>query len=523
MTLNSGMQQRDYQTKAIEDCRRAFRNGARRIILQAPTGAGKTVIGAQIVEGAVQKGNRVLFLAHRRELVHQCADKLRRFGVDYGILMAGEDPMYEFEVQVASIDTLRVRCLESGKFPLPRADVVMIDECHRSLAPTYLRLIKHYVDEYNAVVMGLSATPIRGDGRGLGHVYEHMVCCPSINELTRMGHLVQVEYYAPTIPDLTGIKITRGDYDEKELDRAMNQRKAVGDIVTNWARIGRDRPTIVFATSVAHSIHLCEEFRRAGVAAEHIDGGTMIAERETILRNLHTGRTQVVTNCMVLTEGFDEPKLSCCVLARPTKNEGLYLQMAGRTLRPAEGKVSTRLIDHSGNVYEHGFLADERRWSLDEGKPLTSSPREPVLKEGKSICCIQCSLIYTGQRRCPGCGHLPERRGEYVDSRHADLMRIDEEKRRTAKRREYTMEDKQRWYSMLLHYAHDKKRKAGWVAHTYRDKFGVWPRGMEEIPIAPNLEVTGYIRHKNIRFAHRQRKLQERGHHATVNEGSSQG
>lgn len=493
---------REYQNAAVEDSRRCFASGDKRILLVAPTGAGKTVIAAMFSKLAVEKGNRVLFLAHRRELVKQCEDKLISFGVEPGIIMAGEFLQMDYEVQVASIDTLRARAMSTDRMPLPHADVVIIDEAHRSLAPTYLQLM----DEYpHAAIIGLTATPVRGDGKGLGAVYDSMVQCPSVGELTEMGFLVPARYFAPTIPDLTGVKIVRGDYDSRQLEAAMDKREPVGDVIENWARICPDRPTIVFASGVKHSIHLCEEFQKAGIRAAHVDGSMTTVERDGIIRGLLNGTYQVVTNCMVLTEGFDMPDLSCCVLARPTKNIGLYLQMAGRVLRPAPGKTDTIIIDHSGNVYEHGFVADDHGWQLDETMPMKpKEERDRPRKEVKQITCVKCAHIYSGQRACPSCGHVPKMRGEALETRHAVLGELEE--RKTAKKKVYTREEKQRWYSMLLGHAETKGKSTGWVAHTYKSKFGVWPRGLDDTPETPELEVSAYIRHRNIAFAKRKEK-----------------
>lgn len=467
------------------------------------------MIAAQIVERAVEKGRYVIFLAHRRELVNQAADKLIHFGVDHGVLMAGEFPYGATNVQVASIDTLRARCIKSNKLPLPHADVIVLDEAHRSLAPTYLKILDLYP---KAVVLGLTATPIRSDGKGLGHVYEDMVSCPSIRALIDMGHLVEPRTFAPTIPDLTGVRVRNGDYDPRELSRAMDKRRLVGDIVSHWFRLAADRPTIVFASSVKHSIHLKDEFLRQGVRAVHVDGETPVKERKAAVTDVKVGKVQVVCNYAVFTEGFDEPSLSACVLARPTKNLGLYLQMAGRTLRPFKDKEDSLIIDHSGNIYEHGFITDQHNWVLEEGKALhdTNSERQRKLDERKPITCVKCMTVYTGQRICPHCGNVPERKGKWVESASGDLMEVREEKRRTAKKRVYTSEEKQSWYSQLLHYAHEKKKSEGWVAHTYRAKFGVWPRGLNKLRQEPTGEVRGYIRHRNIAYAKR-KSAEDRG------------
>lgn len=495
-----------FQDKAIHDLRQSFAAGYRRLLLQAPTGSGKTVIAAQIVKGAVDKGRQVMFLAHRRELVNQAADKLVRFGVDHGVLMAGEFPYGATDVQVASIDTLRARCINTDKLPLPHADVLIVDECHRSLAPTYLKIFDLYPE---AVVLGLTATPIRSDGKGLGHIYEDMVRCPSIAELTRLGHLVPVRTFAPTIPDLTGVRVKGGDYDPKELERAMDRRRLVGDVISHWYRLAEGRPSIVFASGVKHSVHLKDEFNRQGVVAAHVDGETPVAERQRIIDDLKVGKVNVVCNYAVFTEGFDEPSLSCCVLARPTKNLGLYLQMAGRTLRPAEHKEDTFLIDHSGNVYEHGFVSDEHDWVLEEGKALYTTPaeRQRNLDEKKPITCVKCATMYTGQRRCPHCGHYPQPRGEFVESLSGDLMEIRAEKRRTAKKKVYSTEEKRQWYREIKGYAEEKGKSDGWVAHTFKSKFKVWPNFYrDEPPCKPGGEVSGYIRHRNISYARKMEK-----------------
>jgi superfamily II DNA or RNA helicase len=497
---------RDYQTEAIDNLRRSFASGSRRAILFAPTGSGKTVIAAQIVKAAVDKGRQVMFLAHRRELVNQAADKLVNFGVEHGVLMAGELPYGATDVQVASIDTLRARCIKSDKLPLPRADVIIVDEAHRSLAPTYLKIFDLYPE---AMVLGLTATPIRSDGKGLGHVYEDMVQCPSISELIKLGHLVEPRSFAPTIPDLTGVRVRMGDYDPKELDKAMRKRSLVGDVIEHWYRLSSDRPTIVFAAGVKHSINLRDEFVKAGAKAAHVDGDTPLRERQQVISDLQAGKVQVVCNYGVFTEGFDEPKLSSCILARPTKNLGLYLQMAGRTLRPAANKKDSLIIDHSGNVYEHGFVTDAHNWVLEEGKALqdNNEDRQRKLDERKPITCVKCMTVYTGQRICPHCGHVPERKGKYYESRSGDLMEVRAESRRTAKKKVWTTDEKRYWYAQLKGYAELKSKSMGWAAHTFKAKFGVWPNHYSHVPSAqPQGEVLGFIRHRNIAYAKRKQR-----------------
>jgi superfamily II DNA or RNA helicase len=339
-------------------------------------------------------------------------------------------------------------------------------------------------------------------------MYDDMVHCPSISELIRQEYLVMPRSFAPTIPDLTGIKVVRGDYDPKELEAALDRRKLVGDILTHWHRLASDRPTVVFASGVKHSMHLRDEFVRQGVNAVHLDGNTALTERTKIIDDLKKGKIQVVCNYGVLTEGFDEPTLSACILARATKNLGLYLQMAGRILRPAANKKDAVIIDHSGNIYEHGFVTDDHGWALEEGAALKedAAERQRKFDEKRPICCVMCTAVYTGQLVCPKCGHTPETKGKWVETRHGELMEVRADKRRTAKKREYTKQEKQQWYSELLMLAQITGKTSGWVAHTYRAKFEMWPRGLMDSKVEPSGEVRSYVRHRNIAYAKRKEK-----------------
>ena len=402
------MKLRPYQVRAVDDLRELIRRGRRRVLLQAGTGAGKTVIAAEIIKSADDRQSHSLFLAHRRELVFQCSRKLRDFNVPHGIIMAGEQPLARY-CQVASIQTLWSRFRRFGRSHLPQADLLVFDECHRSLAPTYEKLVEQYPD---ALLIGLTATPARGDGRGLGDVYEDMVQCPPIPVLQEQEFLVGTRYFAPTIPDLEGLTVRAGDYVESELEERMDKPVLVGDIVEHWGRLGSDRKTVVFATSVKHSIHLCNQFREAGVRCEHIDGSTPTGERDTILADLSRGEVQVVTNCMVLTEGWDQPDVSCAALARPTKSLVLYLQMVGRILRAYPGKKDALIIDHAGTIHQHGFVEEFTDWTLEpdtvQQNPIQAKRQE---HDVKPITCTNCFATYVGRPVCPECGHANVRKG----------------------------------------------------------------------------------------------------------------
>ena len=493
------MELRQYQKDALNDIIRSQRRGNKNVLLQAATGSGKTVMASAFVKHFVEQGKKVLFLAHRRELIMQCSEKLDSFGIKHGIIMAGTQGQFWFDVQVASIDTLRSRSITNKKEELPPADLVIIDEAHRCLSKTYLQLISKYKD---SMVLGLTATPVRSDGRGLGHIFNDMIQAPSIKWLTAQGSLVQATYYAPSIPDLKGIQSSMGDYNSVQLAERMDKPKIISDVISSWRKIASGKKTIVFATSVAHSMNLAESFVDIGVRAAHIDGSTENDERERVLREFNSGSIQVICNCMVLTEGFDCPPAEVCVLARPTKSLGMYLQMVGRVLRPNPGKEFATIIDHSGAVYMHGFIEDDVQWELDPKKPLSIKERKIEReKEEALIVCDGCFTAYTGSNICPKCGHIAEKKSQYVAVLDAELGFVDKATRAVKKKLTYVPEFRAEFYAMLLGYCALKSYNTGWAFYTYKNRFKEDPAYRDAQPIKPSKECMNYIKYLQIRSA----------------------
>jgi DNA repair protein RadD len=309
---------RPYQVEVIDKYGRTVAAGQKRIILVAPTGSGKTVIASAIIAQAVTQHRSVLVLAHRREIITQTSRKLHDHGIRHGIIQAGFEKLLRpmEAVQVASIQTLHARAVRSDSMKLPPAHLLIIDEAHHCPATTYTKIINAYPD---AVLLGLTATPCRGDGRGLGGIFEIIIECPQVADLITQSHLVKTRVYAPVNPNLKGITVRNGDYAENELAARMDRDKLVGDIVTHWHRYGERRRTVAFGCSVGHSVHITEEFIKAGVKAEHIDGTTPKDQRDATLVRLASGEIELVSNCMVLTEGWDMPEVGCCILARRPK------------------------------------------------------------------------------------------------------------------------------------------------------------------------------------------------------------
>ena len=391
---------------------------------------------------------------------------------------------------------------------MPPANIIFIDEAHHAPAATYRTIVERYPD---AQIIGMTATPCRRDGRGLGGIFERLIECPQVSELIKLDYLVRTKVYAPSTPDLKGVHTRQGDYVESELAEVMDVPELVGDIVSHWHRLAERRKTVVFATSVAHSIHLCEEFTKSGVKAEHIDGSTPKEERDEILARLSRGEIEVVTNCMVLTEGWDQPDVSCCILARPTKSMGLYRQMVGRVLRPAPGKDHALILDHAGAVFQHGFVEDPMIWTLDKdtkARALTHEARQRT-PSSRLLECSQCHAIRTGGEPCPHCGFMPKRRGEYVSVRDGDLAHLGRDYR--ARAHQHSPEQRHQFHAMLAFIAQDRGYQPGWAAHKFKEKFGHWPERPVGVPIRPNAEVIAWERHCRIKYAKSMQKVAANG------------
>jgi superfamily II DNA or RNA helicase len=488
---------RPYQSAVIAEYDETLAAGTKRVILVAPTGAGKTVTGAAIVQAAVQKRHKVLVLAHRREIIAQTSAKLHTFGISHGIIQAGF-PLRPLEpVQVASVATLNARAIRSERMELPAADLLVIDECHHCPADTYRRIINAYPD---AVLLGLTATPCRGDGRGLGSIFKDIIECPQVAELIGQGYLVGTRCYAPTTPDLVGARVQAGDYVEKQLADRMDKPKLIGDVVTNWHRYGERRKTVCFAVNVSHSVHIRDEFIRSGVRAEHIDGSTPKAERDASLSRLASGEIELITNCAVLTEGWDMPEVGCCILARPTRKMGLYRQMVGRVLRPAHGKSDAIIIDHSSAVFRHGFPEDPVSWTLD---PDTFAQNRQHKKRcapestSRLLECSQCGAVRVGGEPCQHCGFMPQPKPKAVAVADGDLGLVSGGKAKVA---EY---DQMTWHAMLVSIGIDRGYNPCWAGHQYKQKFGHWPSLRAIAPITPTPEVRSWVRSRQIAFARR--------------------
>ena len=470
------MKLRPYQDEGVARVVDSMRRGKKRILLVLATGGGKTVVAAEIVRRALAKGTRVLFAAHRRELITQCVQKLVDAGIplnDVGIIMAGFHPHSSCPVQVASVDTLRNR-------EKPPARLIIIDESHRCLAPTYRNLVAYY-QETGAVVLGLTATPYRADGGGLGEVYEDLVVLSTPSHLVADGFLVAprvLSIPAAKQADLSGVHTRGNDYVESELAAAMDHTELLGNIVEHWQKHADGRRTVAFAASVAHSQHIAESFVSAGIPAEHLDGETAASERDAILARLSTGQTLVVANCGVLCEGWDQPAVKCCISARPTKSLGLWLQQAGRILRPWEG-VGALILDHAGNAIVHGLPQETREFTLE---PTPSK----LVKRKTTRQCPKCDCVCPVRaKECPECGYVFPSSSRSVQEAREGVELTEVVVGTVQAMRDFwnrLLEEWEVFNRKALEYG-SKPRLPGWVYHRFRAQYTCRPPSGCRLPI----------------------------------------
>lgn len=487
---------RDYQTQAVDSLRAAFAARRKRPVLVAATGAGKTRVAAAMAKLAVAKARaegtrgRVMFVAPRRKLVKQTAKAFAALGLDVSLLMAGSPQRSTSDVIVASMQTLTSR-IEYG---LPDVRLVVIDECHESTMGAVKTLVDHYAAK-GVPCVGLTATPARGDGTGLGEVFDEMVFASNVADLTAVGHLVPVKYFAPSEPDLKGVKITAGDYNQKQLGERMEP--LIGDVVENWKRIASGQKTVVFTVTIANAVALCEAFCAAGIRAEWISGEAADDEQEAIFSRHESGETLVLCNAQLLSFGWDSPSVTCCVLAKPTKSIASYLQMAGRVLRPAAGKTHATIIDHSGVVDRLGFVDDDFGWTLDGKKQAVENLTRKAEKEpASSMTCPCCKALHKPAPKCQACGfsYPPKVETPQMVAAKLEELKRGEHKAKAKTRKEMTQAERTEVYAELMGYAQSHGKSVGWSYYLFNDIFGAFPSGKKPSPQPCSERVERFVR-----------------------------
>jgi DNA repair protein RadD len=451
---------RDYQQQLIADIRERFRSLDRTVLVQLATGGGKTVTSAFMVSGAVARARRCLWVVHRREIIMQASKTFWNMDIEHSLIMGGSVSDPRAAVQIGSIQTVARRLDKIGEI-----DLIIFDECHHMASAQYQALYDRFP---RAQVIGLTATPWRLDGRGLGGWFDTMVQGPSVSDLMESGALSDYKLFAPSTPDVSKVEKQGGDFKSSDLSKVMNKATITGDAVSHYSRLAPSKQAVAFCCSIEHSMAVAHQFHQSGIVAEHVDGQMNHGERDAIIERFTSGQTKVLCNAALLGEGFDVPAIEAVILLRPTASLSLHLQQIGRALRPAPGKPHAVILDHAGNAERHGLPDDDREWSLDDRpKKKRGEKSEVSIKQ-----CPDCYRVHAPAPACPQCGHTYAVVGREVENVEGELIEVDMEMVRARKRQELksakTLDDlvalgRQRGYRNPIVWAsHRLRERAEW-------------------------------------------------------------
>ena len=446
---------RPYQTDLIAAAREKLTQH-KSVLVQAATGAGKTALASYMVKGAIQKNKPVFFTVHRKDLIKQTSVAFNEFEIPHSFIAANKPYNPYSMAQICSIDTFKNRL---GKVPVPA--LMIVDECHMANSEGWSKVINYYRQQ-GTYIIGLSATPWRLDGSGLGKHFESMVTGPAMSWLIENRYLSDYRLFAPSIPDLDGVKITAGDFNRGDLaDWADGDNVRMGCAIEHYKKLAPNTRAICYCVSRRDSEKTAHAFREAGIPAMHMDGETPMEERKKIISAYANGQISVITNVDLITTGFDlaaqvgrDVAVETIILMRPTRSMSLYLQMVGRGLRPKPNPCI--ILDHSGCAYEHGLPDDKRVWTLDD------RPRRKAGEKTISIkVCQECLRAYRAHaKKCPYCGHVPVVKYREIETVDGDLIEV---AREMNKKRDKQAVGRARTIEELTQIAHERGYKIGWV------------------------------------------------------------
>lgn len=432
---------REYQIDLINNVRNSYRHGKKAPCIVLPCGGGKSVVVAEMAKRTTEKGNRVLFIVHRKELCDQIRNTFSRWGVDMDLC------------QIGMVQTV---CRHLDKVSAP--SLIITDENHHSKAKSYMEIYKAFPNAYR---IGVTATPQRLDGSGLKDVNDDLIVGVSAKWLIENKFLAPYEYFAPTLVDLEKVKVTKGEYDEKQVEEIMIKRAIFGDVIAYYNKLAKGKQAICYCTTIKHSQAMTEHFNENGITAVHIDGETPKNERDEVIEKFRNGEIKILCNVDLISEGFDVPDCECAILLRPTKSLTLYIQQSMRCMRYKDGKTAV-IIDHVGNYVRHGLPDSDREWTLD-GK---AKKDKSAFKNTELQTCPNCFEVFAKYdlqkklvRICPHCKYvLPiPKKQEIEEIRETALQKI------TDFVVNYDSPNECGSYQELLLYAKRKGYKSGWA------------------------------------------------------------
>lgn len=426
---------RAYQQDILAEVRTHVRQGIRALLIQSPTGSGKTALTAHMAgESSARAGWRVWFLVHRKELIEQSIRTFSLVGIPHGVIAAGFMADRRPLVQIGSVQTIGRRLDR-----LERPDLIIWDEAHHLAAGTWSAIFAAVPE---ALHIGLSATPERLDGAGLGAYFDRMVRGPSVSELIEQGWLSPYKLYAPRPIDLSGVHTKLGDFVKGEIAAAMDKPTITGDAIAHYRRYADGKRAIAFCCSIEHSRHVVAQFQAAGIPAAHVDGCTDPAERRLAMQRFVAGEILVLANVELFGEGVDVPAIEAAILLRPTQSLALYLQQCGRALRVCEGKAQAIILDHASNSHLHGLPDDPREWTLEGRKKKKRAADAPL----PIRTCPKCfAALPAAVGVCKYCGTVLGTSPREVEEVAGELVEVDPKVLRRQRMREQaraaTLED----------------------------------------------------------------------------------
>lgn len=443
---------RDYQQSGINEIRETMRTGHKRVVYVLPTGGGKSLVVGSICKGVIDRNKRGLVMAHRQELLDQLSGALETCDVPHAMIRPGMKKLPRSSMLIGSVQTVANRL---DKMPAP--DFVLVDEVHHAVCPTYARILQSFPEAY---VIGVTASPARTDGRGLGEYFTGMRIGPSVAELTEQGYLVPAEVWGtPIMPDLSRVKTRMGDYATADLESAMDKPKITGDAVQHYRRIAHNKAALVFCVSIKHAHAVAADFRAAGYNFLALDGTMNYQIRREALEDLRKGDIHGICSAEIIGEGVDIPRVECVILLRPTQSLIVALQQIGRGLRPYSGKDKCIILDHAGVVNQHGLPDAPREWSLD-GVP----PKKKGEKVASVRVCVRCFAAHKPAPKCPMCGYEYTSEGRTIDEVAGELVKVIDPKSLTA---DDVMgsPSREKEYAYLVHLGRMRgyKDPAGWA------------------------------------------------------------
>ena len=478
---------RPHQDRAVALIRQSLGKGNQTVVCSMPTGAGKTVTAADIIQRAQAKGNSVIFTAPAVSLIDQTVTAFEAQGIrDIGVMQANHPRTDRLaKVQVASVQTLARR-------EIPNASLVIVDECHIR-ADVIDKLI---ADRKDVRFIGLSATPWRTN---MGAVWQDLVVPITIRELIDAGLLSQFTAYAPGVPNLSGISVRGGEYVEKQLMDVMGDAKILGHVVQNWLEKGANRPTLCFGVNCAHAQELAASFQKAGIASAYVDAFTDTVERELINQRFRAGEVRVICSVRTMTTGVDLP-VSCIIDAAPTMSEMLHIQKLGRGLRVNPGTEDLVIFDHAGNLLRLG-MPDEISYEKLDVTPAGEKRKKGPAAEKLPKECANCGSLHSGME-CPYCGH-EKVIVSGVEVATGDLVQVGGKVVRATK------QDKQRWFSAFLWISEKRSYNKGWAYHKFKAKFGIAPHhSLDRIACVPDQEIENWVKSQQDSWRRKQKNAE---------------